>query len=223
LWEVKRATRVEGQRMLVIIILCGFSMLFWAFFELAGSAVNLFTDSEVDRVIFGWEATASLLTGTINPFFIFILGIPFAKLWVWLDKRQAEPSSPLKFALGLMQLGLGFFVLYLGALQAVQTGRCNISFLVLGFYLHTTGELCLSPVGLSIITKLSPARLVGTFMGVWFLASALGNVFGGMVGGMTEDHGFGTVFWWIGATAVGAGVLLMLLVPLLKRMMHGVH
>lgn len=226
LWESFRAEREERGRMLVIIILCSFSMLFWAFFELAGSAINLFADQKVNRAI-PWgsgtrEIGASFLTASINPFFIILMGIPFAKLWVWLDKRQMEPSSPLKFALGLIQLGAGFFVMYLGALQAGENAQCSISYLILGFYLHTTGELCLSPVGLSTITKLAPDRLVGTFMGVWFLASALGNVFGGWVGGKAEHHGYDTLFWWIGCTAAGAGVLLLLLVRPLKKMMHGV-
>lgn len=223
LWETFRGTPEERGRMLVIIILCCFSIMFWAFFELAGSAINLFTDAHVDRnvPIFG-ELKASLLTASINPLFIIILGFPFAKLWVWLDKRRMEPSSPLKFALGLTQLGAGFFIMYLGAAQAGTTGKCNISFLVLGFMLHTTGELCLSPVGLSTITKLSPARMVSTFMGVWFLSSSLGNVFGGWVGGRTEHYGFDVVFKYIALTAVASGVLLFLLVPVLKKMMHGV-
>ncbi len=226
LWEVARADRVEGQRMLVIIVLCCFSALFWAFFELAGSAVNLFADQKVDRTItwFGKaiELKASLLTASINPAYIILLGIPFAKLWVWLNRKSMEPSSPLKFGLGLIQLGAGFFAFYMGGLQAGENGRCSLIWLCLGFFLHTTGELCLSPVGLSTITKLSPARLVSTFMGVWFLASALGNVFGGWVGGHTEDLGFTQVFWYITLAGVGSGFLLIILTPLLKRLMHGV-
>lgn len=226
LWEASRGTREERGRMLVLIVMCSFSMMFWAFFELAGSAVNLFTDRYVDRSVslFGWTRTlgASLLTAQINPIFIILLGIPFARLWVWLDKRRLEPSSPLKFALGLAQLAAGFFVFYLGAKAAGPNGKCNMSFLVLGFFLHTTGELCLSPVGLSTVTKLSPARLVGMFMGVWFLASALGNVFGGMVGHYTEKYGFMDVFFWIGVIAAAAAALLFILVPGLKKMMYGV-
>jgi POT family proton-dependent oligopeptide transporter len=223
LFEAFRGTVEERGRMIVIIILCCFCTLFWAFFELAGSALNLFADEKVDRTvpIFG-ELTSSLLTASINPVFIVLLGIPFAKLWVWLDKRQMEPSSPLKFAFGLAQLGAGFFVLYLGALKAGATGKCDVTYLVLGFLLHTTGELCLSPVGLSTVTKLSPARFVGMFMGVWFLFTALGYVVGGWVGGLTEDLGYAEVFKVITMVAIGAGVLLGLVSPVLKRMMRGV-
>lgn len=120
LWEAARGTREEGQRMIVIIILCCFSMLFWAFFELAGSAIVLFADKHVNRPtvpVIG-ELTASLLTASINPAFIILMAFPFAKLWVWLNKKSAEPSSPLKFSLGLAQLAAGFFLMYLGAVRA---------------------------------------------------------------------------------------------------------
>ncbi len=223
LWEAFRSTAEERDRMIVLIVLCCFSILFWAFFELAGSAINLFTDAHVNRNVpwFG-ELKASFLTASINPFFIIFLAIPFAWLWVWLDRRRMEPSSPLKFALGLLQLGAGFFVMYLGAVQAGSDGRCHLVYLIVGFLLHTTGELCLSPVGLSTMTKLAPARMVSTVMGVWFLSSSLGNILGGYVGGKTEHYGFSQVFFWISiTTAVAAGLLIALIRPL-KRMMHGV-
>ncbi len=223
LWETARAERTESHRMLVIIILCCFSCLFWAFFELAGSAIVIFADRNVDRTLpVVGELTASFLTASINPFFIIILALPFAKLWVYLNQKRMEPSSPLKFSLGLLQLAAGFFALYIGAVQAGTDGKSSLGWLVLGFFLHTTGELCLSPVGLSTITKLSPARMVSTFMGVWFLSSALGNVLGGWVGGRTEQAGFSTVFFWIFVTAAVAGLILLVLVVPLKRMMHGI-
>jgi POT family proton-dependent oligopeptide transporter len=223
LYVAFRGTTEERGRMIVIIVLCCFCTMFWAFFELAGSAINLFANERVDRVfpLIG-ELKSSALTASINPIFIVALGIPFARLWVWLDKRRMEPPSPLKFALGLAQLGAGFFILYLGAAQAGTTGKCNVMYLVLGFFLHTTGELCLSPVGLSTITKLSPARIVGMFMGVWFLFTAMGYVVGGWVGGLTEHSGYAAVFKLIAIIAVAAGVLLGLLSPFLKKMMHGV-
>jgi len=222
-WEAFRSEAEERDRMIVLIILCCFSILFWAFFELAGSAVNLFTDEHVDRRI-PWygEISASFLTASTNPLFIVILAAPFAWLWVWLNKRRMEPSSPLKFALGLLQLGAGFFVLYFGALSAGTTGKCNIAYLVLGFLLHTMGELCLSPVGLSTMSKLAPVQMASTVMGVWFLASALGNVLGGYVGGKVEDYGYDTVFFGIAVVTCISAVLLVAVSGPLKRMMHGV-
>ncbi|MBX3394032.1 MAG: oligopeptide:H+ symporter [Phycisphaerae bacterium] len=223
LWEAFRSSHEERDRMIVLIILCCFSILFWAFFELAGSAILLFTDEHVNRTVpwFG-ELKASLLTASINPAFIILFAAPFAWLWIWLNKRKMEPSSPLKFAMGLIQLAAGFMVLYWGAIVAGPDGRCNILFLVIGFMLHTTGELCLSPVGLSTMTKLAPARMVSTVMGVWFLSSALGNVLGGYVGGKTEHFGFAKVFLGIGIVTAASALLLTIVAAPLKRMMHGV-
>lgn len=225
-YEATRGRGEERGRMMVIIILCLFAMMFFGFFELAGSALNLFADRNVERNIniFGrsWEAKASFLTSSINPALVILLGIPFAKLWVWLNRKNMEPSSPLKFALGLLQLAASFVVLYFGAKNVGPNGKCHLLWFVLAFFLQTTGELCLSPVGLSTITKLSPARLVGLFMGTWFLASALGNVFAGWVGGRAADEGFAAVFQFIAISTGIVGILLLLLSPLLKKMMHGV-
>ncbi|NLX55519.1 MAG: peptide MFS transporter [Planctomycetaceae bacterium] len=224
LWEATRVSREEGGRMLVILVLCGFSMMFWGFFELAGSTITRFTEVVVDRHVFGRELQAAFLANFLNPLLIVALSIPTAALWVWLDRRRWEPSSPFKFVWGLGFLSLGFVMLLLGAQEAhgSETGRCSMIWLVLAFFFHTTGELCLSPVGLSTITKLAPARLVGMFMGVWFLSSALGNVLAPWVAGSAEGRGFEDVFARVAViTAAGAG-LLLLLVPALKRMMHGV-
>ncbi len=223
LFECYRATREEGGRMFVIIVLCMFSMVFWGFFELQGSTVIRFAAQHINMRVLGWELPTAWVVNFINPFLIILLGIPFSWLWVWLDRKHIEPSTPLKFSLGLLQLGLGFLVLWIPALQARDGGQGPLIWLLLGFLLFTTGELCLSPVGLSMVTKLAPARLVGVFMGMWFLSSALANVItGGVVGPMTAKLGYAPVFLRIGAMAGGAALLLFLLTPLLKRLMHGV-
>lgn len=218
------AKRREGGQMVVILVLCTFSMMFWGFFELAGSTITRFTEEVVNRNIAGREMPATFLANVVNPLLIIILSIPVAGLWVWLDRKRIEPSSPLKFVMGLGFLALGFVMLLLGAQQAsaAADGKCAMIWLILGFFFHTTGELCLSPVGLSTITKLSPARLVGMFMGVWFLSSALGNVLAPRVAGVAESASFGDVFTRITFILLGgAAVLLILAIPL-KRMMHGV-
>ncbi len=224
LWEAVRGTREEAGRMIVILVLCAFSVVFWGFYELAGSTITLFTQEVVERNVWGREVPAAFLANFVNPLLVILMCIPAAATWVWLDRQRLEPSSPLKFVLGLAFLSLGFVMLLLGAKEAQgsATGKCAMSWLILGFFLHTTGELCLSPVGLSTITKLSPARLVGLFMGVWFMSSALGNVLAPWVAGSAEGRPFDFVFTRIAViTAVGA-VVLLALVPLLKRMMHGV-
>ncbi|MDX2200531.1 MAG: peptide MFS transporter [Phycisphaerae bacterium] len=226
IWEAARGPRDEAGRIAVILVLCAFVMFFWAFFDLHGSMWNLFADQRVDRVVPflssivppSGELRASLLTASTNGAMIILLAIPFSRLWVWLNRRRMEPSSPLKFALGLAQLAAGYYVMYHAALVAGPDGKCSLWWLFLAFLLHTTGELCISPVGLSTITKMSPPRLVGTFMGVWFLSPAIGHVFGGKVAGLTDAHGFATVFWWITLASLGAAALLLLLVPLLNRL-----
>ncbi len=223
LYEALRAPREESGRMIVIIVLCIFSMMFWGFFELAGSTIQRFVEARMDRMIFGWEIQATFVNNVINPTLIVLMGISFSTLWVWLDRRGLEPSSPFKFSLGLLQLGLGFLVLWVAAARAGATGKSSMFWLFLTYFLFTTGELCLSPVGLSMITKLAPARLVGVFMGTWFLSSALANVItGGAVGQLTQKYDFAPVFLGIAGTAGGAAVLLFALTPLLKRLMYGV-
>lgn len=217
----KAARTQDGGRMIVILVLCTFSMIFWGFFELAGSTITRFTESAVDRVVMGKEVPASFLANVVNPLLIIVLSIPVAGVWVWLDRKRIEPSSPIKFVLGLSQLALAFLMLYMGAKQAMSTGKSPMIWLLLAFLLQTTGELCLSPVGLSTITKLSPTRLVGMFMGFWFLASSLGNVLAPKVADV-QNLGFDAVFIRIVyILAGGAAVLLVLALPL-KKMMHGV-
>ncbi|HUN80141.1 MAG TPA: peptide MFS transporter [Phycisphaerae bacterium] len=225
-WEVIRSGRVIGGQIAAALVLCLCYAMFSCFFELAGSTLNFFADDHVNRTIsfMGMTTTikASFLTASLNPWYVVFLALPFALLWGWLDKRRIEPSSPLKFALGLLQVAAGFLVFYLGAIQAGATGRCHLGYLLLGFFLHTTGELCLSPVGLSTMTKLAPARLVSTIMGTWFLSAALGNVLGGRVGEKVEHFGYQTVFLWIAIIITVFSVLLIASVPILKRLMHGV-
>lgn len=213
----------EGGRMIVIIVLCTFSMFFWGFFELQGSTIQRFVDQKMDLMVFNFKMEAAFINNVINPTLIVLLGVLFSAMWVWLDRRGLEPSSPVKFSLGLLQLGLCFLILWVAAVRAGPTGKASILWLVLAYFVITTGELCLSPIGLSMVTKLAPARLVGMFMGVWFLTSAIANVLsGGIIGPMTLQYGFGDVFLGIaGLTGAGA-VLLFLLSPLLRRGMHGV-
>lgn len=223
LYEVYRGSHEERGRMIVIMVLCAFSAVFWGFFELQGSTIIRFADLHISMKVFGWDVPTAWFANFVNPFLIIALGIPFAWLWVWLDRRQLEPSTPLKFSLGLGQLGAGFLLLWGAAAQAGEAGKGNLVLLLLAYLLITTGELCLSPVGLSMITKLAPARLVGVFMGLWFLAPAIGNVLtGGTVGPLTRKHGFTPVFLGIAALIGGAAVLLFILARPLRKMMHGI-
>ena len=319
--ESVRSERIDRDRMFVVLILTFFSMLFWAFFEQAGSSINNFTDRNVDRVIeertltpgdvgrqvrmrvpvetsdaalrslppvtqeqlghtrpdgggiFTLTDLSALRSGeadgdvpppstlewtvrpehvgmgiggaevpatvfqAANPVFILLFGLPFTALWTALAHKRLEPSTPVKFSLGLLQLGAGFGALYYGTLVADERGMVAVGWLLLGYMLHTTGELCISPVGLSMVTKLSPARIVSTVMGAWFLATAFSGYLAGWIAQFTgvrvEGDGpqvipppaetvdvYGTVFGQIGLIAVASALVCFTISPLLTRWMH---
>lgn len=171
--------KAQREKLFLLVVLWMFHALFWAFFEQAGSSLTLFTDRNVDRDIMGWEMPTSW--GQIfNPGFIIIFGAVFSMLWVALGKKGRDPSIPGKFGLALIQLGAGYGVLVLGAAFGVG-GIVPLVFLVMCYLLHTTGELCLSPVGLSAVTKLAPQKIVGMVMGAWFMSIAAGHTIAGFV------------------------------------------
>lgn len=215
-YESIRCTAAERGRLFVLMILIFFSITFWSCFEQAGSSMTLFTDEHIDLVVLGFEVPVAALQA-VNPFFIVLLGIPFAWMWASLGRAGRDPSSPLKFSLGILQLGLGFVALVFAAKETVNGGKASILWMVLAYFFHTTGELCLSPVGLSTVTKMSPVRLVGLMMGVWFLSNAFAGVLSGVIAkATTGDAGYEEVFQNVFYFAMASGGLLLVLVPALK-------
>jgi POT family proton-dependent oligopeptide transporter len=214
-------TRQERMRLGAIPFFFLFAAIFWSAFEQAGSTLNLFADRFTDTRILGWEFPSTWFQSA-NSIYIIMLAPVFAWLWVKLGKRN--PSSPMKFAFGLIFLSLGFLLLVPGArLAATQDGGVS-PFWLLGVYLlHTIGELCLSPVGLSTMTKLAPARVGGQMMGIWFLAAAVGNFIGGQVGGLFESFPLPKLFGAIFLTTAAAGVVLLLLARPVRKLMDGVR
>ncbi len=294
--EALRAEKVARERLFVVLVMMFFSMLFWAFFEQAGSSISNFTDRNVDRVVESRALTqadigkavdvelsqelvghakdgkvftldqldaarkdAKTVSWTVapadvgmgvdgseipastfqaaNPIFILLFGLVFSAMWGWLGRNKLEPSTPVKFAMGLAQLGLGFGVLWYGAQNADARGMVGMSWLVLAYLLHTTGELCLSPVGLSMVTRLSPKHMIATVMGGWFLATAFSNLLGGIIAQLTGvSHGeegagavpppvdtvhvYGDVFGQIAVACGVATLVLLALSPALRKWMH---
>jgi POT family proton-dependent oligopeptide transporter len=224
LWTaVVKLPREDRDRIFAAMFLIVGSILFWALFEQAGSSLNLFTDRSVDRNILGWNVPASMFQ-SINSIYIVTLAPFFAMLWLALAKRGLEPSAPAKFGLAMLQLGLGFLVLVWGA---VPGGLTPVLFIFLIYLLHTTGELCLSPVGLSAMNRLAPAHMASLIMGTWFFASATGNFAAGLIASATGGHeGTATaestlaVYSNVGWMAIGAGVLVLAISPLIKKLMH---
>ncbi|UQA63429.1 peptide MFS transporter [Polyangium aurulentum] len=213
-------TTEEIQRIAVIVILSAFVIIFWAGFEQAGGLMNLYTERKIDRVVFGWEVPTTWFQA-VNAIFIVGLGLPFAAMWTALGRRGKDPSSPTKMGLGLLLLGAGF-VLMLGAVnQAAAQGKAHMFWIIGAYLLHTMGELCLSPIGLSMVTKLAPKRYASLLMGIWFLSNAAANKLAGTIGGQASKLGEYTIFGGIAATTAAAGLVLLAISPVLKRMMHG--
>ncbi len=213
------ATPVERKRFVVIFVLFLAASLFWSAFEQAGSTLNLFADRSTAKVIFGFEYPASWFQ-SVNSLFIITLAPVLA--WVWIRLGKLEPSIPAKFSLGLIFVGLGFLVMAGGALAASNGVQVSSVYLWVCYLLHTIGELCLSPVGLSAMTKLAPVRFVGLMMGVWFLASAVGNYIGGRLASLYGSFGVPSLFGIVAAFCIALGLVLAMIVNPIRKMMGGV-
>ncbi len=217
--------KVERHRVFVIFLLFIGAAMFWSGFEQAGSSMNIYARDLTDRVIFGWEVPTGWLQ-SVNPIFIILLAPVMGLLWVRLGARN--PSIPVKFGMGLALLGVGFLVLAWGSFYVPEGAESNpavgvgMTWLVVTYFFHTVGELALSPVGLSSVTKLSPHRLVGQMMGTWFMGAALGNLVAGLVAGRIETLPPEELFTVVASIVIGSGLLFLLFAPLINRLTHGV-
>jgi POT family proton-dependent oligopeptide transporter len=212
----RRFTAEERRRLSVIGILFFFAVLFWGAFEQAGSSLTLFADRYTRLSLFGLSFPSSWFQ-VEQPLFVLILAPVFA--WMWLRMGQRQPSSPAKFAAGLLLVGAGFLILVPAAAAAQSRGiRVSPLWLTALYLVHTFGELCLSPVGLSLVTKLAPARVVGLMMGVWFLATAFGNKLAGWVAGFFDVVPVARLFFLVALTGIVASVLLAFLIRPIRRL-----
>jgi POT family proton-dependent oligopeptide transporter len=214
-------TAEERKHLYAIAILFVFASLFWSAFEQAGSTLNLFALRNTANTVFGWEYPSGWMQ-SVNSAWVFSLAPVFAWIWLRLGKRQ--PSSPTKFALGLLFVGLGYLLLSFAAqLSGPQGIRVSPMWLVTVYLLHTIGELCLSPVGLSAMTKLAPGQIAGQVMGIWFLATSLGNSIGGRVSGLFDQLPLPRLFFVVFAVCMAFTVLAVILIQPLKRLMGKVN
>lgn len=224
-------TRVDWERMAVIVILAIFGISFWVAFEQAGSSLNVFALESTNRMIGGYEFPATWYQ-SVNPLVIVLFGPVFAWLWVWLDRRGLQPSTPVKFSLGLILLSFGYVAMIFGALQA-ETGLAGPQWLMLTYLLHTWGELCLSPVGLSMVTKLAPQKFASLMMGVYFCSFFVANLAAGYLAAFSSRVASGEVFQVLGGQAdfflflfvvpFAVGLLALAVARPIKNMMHGLH
>ena len=222
LFEAMKMDKEPRERIFAIIFLLMFQPIFWGLFEQAGGALTLFTDRFVDR---GGVPTS--LFQSINPIFIVLLAPIMTGLWALLGKKGYEPSAPAKFGFGLIFVGLGFVSLLWGDSLAGEGAKIAVIFIFLVYFLHTVGELCLSPVGLSAMNRLSPKHLASFVMGAWFFATAGGNFVAGLIGKATGGESgemtrakavdvYSTIGWWV----MGIGLVVILVAPFVKRWMH---
>jgi POT family proton-dependent oligopeptide transporter len=215
---------VERRRIGVVLVMFVACALFWSGFEQAGSSMNLFAKRHVDRFIGGFEVPAGWFQ-SVQPAFVILFAPVFSALWVALARRNLNPAAPLKFAFGLLLMGLGFLFMVKAASIVAGGTQSPAYFLILTYLLHTFGELCLSPVGLSTVTKLAPARFVGQMMGVWFLASSLGKLTAGLIAGSFDPNDLAAMpgrYMDIVLYGVGVGVVLLLISRPVTRLMGGV-
>jgi len=235
----KTITKVERDRMFVLYIICFFVIFFWAAFEQAGSSLTFIADQQTDLHIFGIELPPSSIQNA-NSFFIIFLAFPFSWLWMKLQKRNLEPNSPTKQSIGLLLLSIGYLIIAF-RVKDLGTEKMNVIWLILMYLFHTMGELCLSPIGLSLVSKLAPKRFSSLLMGVWFLANAAGYALSGTLGALLppqkinsstifpsfagfQIHNLYEFFMvFVILSGVAAIALYLLSIGPLKRMMHGIR
>lgn len=222
LYEAFKLPKEPRERMFAILFLIALNPIFWGLFEQAGGSLSLYTDRFVDR-----QGVPTSLFQSINPIYIVLLGPLFAALWAWLGKRGLEPSAPAKFGLALAQVGFAFLVFTWGAQSVGMAVMTPVIFVFLIYLFQTTGELCLSPVGLSAMTRLAPLHLGSFIMGAWFYMSAVGNFVAGKIGEATGGESGEmskeltlTIYSQIGWITIGVAAAVLLLSPIVKRWMH---
>jgi POT family proton-dependent oligopeptide transporter len=210
-------TPAERKRLYVIGVFFLASALFWSAFEQAGSTLNLFADRSTRTAVGAWSFPSSWFQSA-NSLFIIMFAPAFA--WLWIAMGPREPGSPAKFAFGLILVGAGFLVMVVAARLAANGVQVSPWWLIVTYLVHTLGELCLSPVGLSAMTKLAPVRISGLMMGVWFLGSSVGNYIGGRIAAFYETWPVSSLFGAVAAFGIGAGLLLLLFARPMNRLIE---
>jgi POT family proton-dependent oligopeptide transporter len=234
--KFEKAVREKLWAATLLIIL---SVVFWGFYEQSGGSLNLMAERNVDMKVGATILPSAMVNNSINPFYIIFLTPLFALMWDFLAKHKIEPNTPIKFGIAFLLLAGGYWVFVLGGSAAGTTGLMPMIYFMLGYLLITSGELFLSPIGLSMVTKLSPLQMVGFMMGVWFLASAFGHDLGGWIGAqmaIPEAHADGTLFaiteslpiymsgcWQIAKVSLVGGLVILILSPFIKKWMHHIH
>ncbi len=233
IYEMRNFTAAVNKKLVAALLFMFFSIFFWAFFEQSGGSLSLFAANNLDNKVLGMELDPNGVNNSANSFFVIAFAALLGILWVWMNKKKMEPNTLVKFGLGFLFLAGGFYLFYLSRNGADAKGITSLNWLTMGWFVITFGELCLSPIGMSIMTKLSPQKLQAVIMGMWFLASAYGQYFAGLLGAniaeasensnnydklMVYTEGYGQ----LGLYALVIGVVVILLSPFIKKLMGGV-
>jgi POT family proton-dependent oligopeptide transporter len=231
--EMVKCTAEEKKKLAAAMVFIVFSILFWAFFEQSGGSLNLFASNNLKDSMFGAKLDPNGVNNSANALFVIIFAPLLGLLWMWMAKRKAEPNTVIKFGLGFLFLALAFYTFYATRFFADGNGMTSLEVFTLAYFIITFGELCLSPIGLSIMTKLAPVRLQGMMMGMWFLASAYGQYVAGILGaGMASPKEDATSaeklisytdgYSQLALYALISGIVLIAISPVVRRLMGNV-
>lgn len=235
IYESFKFEKALRQKLWAATIMTIFTVVFWGFYEQSGGSLNLMAERNVDMSVLGHTLPSAMVNNAVNPFYIIFLTPLFAVMWSFLERRKIDPSTPMKFGLAFLFLGLGYAIFFMGGQVGAATGYMPLIYFMLAYFVITTGELFLSPIGLSMITKLTPLQMVGFMMGLWFLASAFGQHLAGEIGAMMSIPNtdkmtavsslpiYMTGCKWIAIFSGAVGGVFILLSPVIRKLMNGVH
>jgi len=231
--EMRNFSVVENKRLIAALLFMIFSIFFWAFFEQSGGSLSIFAANNLSNSILGIPLDPNGVNNSSNSLYVIIFATPLGLLWLWMANRKAEPNTIVKFGLGFLFLAVGFYIFYASKFFSNENGISSLGLFAFGWFIITFGELCLSPIGTSVMTKLSPQKLQAVIMGMWFLASAYGQYFAGLLGANIASASenasnleklsiYADGYKQLGIYALIAGVVLILLSPFIKKLMGGV-
>ena len=229
-FEMRNYSSQENKKLLAAILFMFFSIFFWAFFEQSGGSLSIFAANNLNNSVIGLELDPNSINNSANSLFVIVFAAPLGILWVWMNKKKAEPNTIIKFALAFIFLAGGFYTFYYTRLFTNANGVTSLGVFTFGWFIITIGELCLSPIGMSVMTKLAPLKLQAVIMGMWFLASAYGQYFAGLLGANIAEASenstnlqklmiYAEGYKQLGIYALIAGVILIAISPLVKKLM----
>ena len=232
-YEMKNFSAIENKKLLAALVFIIFSIFFWAFFEQSGGSLSLFAANNLNNEILGVQLSPNGVNNSANSFFVIGFAALVGLVWLWMAKRKIEPNTVIKFGLAFLFLAAGFWIFYYTKFFANLNGRTSLGIFTFGWFIITFGELCLSPIGMSAMTKLSPQKTQAVIMGMWFLASAYGQYFAGLLGANIAEASenasnkdklnvYADGYYQLAIYALIAGVVLLLISPFVKKLMQGV-